>query len=185
MSDKPNLVNAIFNSDDYKRGSEDGYKDGLAGKDRSFYKMPLSLKVAIHGDAAMDSYASGYRHGYTLGASVRLYDGEHPQRVEQTTTTQRGMAMPGFRGIDGQIDLLNTMEEGLKNLSATLEELIKMQENILRELDEEGLDNHILRRLEEYRQSKADKFKTLLQIIDEEELPYVVGIIQHLLNAPR
>ena len=50
---------SIFNSNDYKRGYDDGYKDAMNGKDPNYTRGGASLKYAIHGDKAFDSYVDG------------------------------------------------------------------------------------------------------------------------------
>lgn len=62
---------SIFNSNDYKRGYDDGYKDAMNGKDPNYTRGGASLKYAIHGDKAFDSYVDGYKEGYRVGSRNR------------------------------------------------------------------------------------------------------------------
>ena len=62
----------ILNSNDYKRGYDDGYNDALKGKDPNYIKAGASLKFAIHGDKAFDTYVEGYKEGYRNGSRDRV-----------------------------------------------------------------------------------------------------------------
>ena len=55
------------NSDDYNRGYRDGYADAAAGRDRDFSRSGASLKFALFGSGAIDSYNEGYKEGYRIG----------------------------------------------------------------------------------------------------------------------
>lgn len=61
----------IFNSNDYNRGYQDGYRDAISGKDKSYVASGFSLKFALHGDKAIDSYNEGYNEGYRIGMRDR------------------------------------------------------------------------------------------------------------------
>lgn len=61
----------IFNSNDYKRGYDDDYNDALKGKDPNYIKAGASLKFAIHGNKAFDTYVEGYKEGYRIGCRDR------------------------------------------------------------------------------------------------------------------
>ena len=63
---------SIFNSNDYKRGYEDGYTAGFGGKDKDFIRSGMSMKFAIYGGKAIDSYNQGYNEGYKKGIEDRL-----------------------------------------------------------------------------------------------------------------
>ena len=62
----------IFNSNDYKRGYDDGYNDALKGKDPDYIKSGASLKFVIHGNKALDTYNEGYKEGYRIGSRDRV-----------------------------------------------------------------------------------------------------------------
>lgn len=79
---------SIFNSNDYKRGYEEGYAAGLEMKDKSYIRMGMTLKFAIHGQNALETYTKGYNDGYRKGVEDR-HSKIQPQKVvivEQTKT---------------------------------------------------------------------------------------------------
>ncbi len=71
---KINTTMGIFNSNDYKRGYEDGYRDAKAGKEKSYVSSGKSMKYWINGDAAIDTYNQGYDEGYRIGMRDRCRD---------------------------------------------------------------------------------------------------------------
>ena len=64
---------SIWNSDDSKRGASDGAKDFKSGKDKNLRRMGSSVKAAIYGEDAMESYAKAYHE---------TYDGERAKQYE-------------------------------------------------------------------------------------------------------
>lgn len=56
-----------MNNDDYKRGYTDGYNDAVSGKSRNYSRSGLSIKYALFGSSAIDSYNEGYSEGYRIG----------------------------------------------------------------------------------------------------------------------
>lgn len=57
----------LLNSNDYNRGYQNGYRDAVAGKEKSYVSSGLSLKFFLHGNASLDSYNKGYDEGYRIG----------------------------------------------------------------------------------------------------------------------
>lgn len=56
-----------LNSNDYKRGYEDGFNDAKNNKDKNYNRSGMSLKFVIHGPEAIKSYCEGYDEGYRIG----------------------------------------------------------------------------------------------------------------------
>jgi len=182
---------SILNSNDYKRGHDDGYKDGFNNIDKRYFKSGLSIKFAIHGSKAIDTYNQGYNVGYEKGCYDRLSKPE-PQTVKQETSNKQTNSFSNNlksnsmqRGIDGQIDLLQQMKQFLSNLIEQFEEVTKTQENFIRGLDSEGIDFKLLERFEdEFNENKA-KIQNLISAIDNEQIPYTEQVIKHLEDTPR
>ena len=65
----------MFNSDNYKRGYQDGEKDAIAGKDRDYSRAGMSTDFWLRGheasQRALDSYCEGYNEGYRIGMRKR------------------------------------------------------------------------------------------------------------------
>ena len=54
----------FFNSNDYKRGHKHGSQDAKNGKDKNYVRGGASVKYAIYGNKAFDTYRDGYDEGY-------------------------------------------------------------------------------------------------------------------------
>lgn len=75
---------SILNSNDYKRGFIQGKLDAQNGKDKSYIKSGVSLKFAIHGENAINTYIEGYNAGYLEGLKKDI-----PQKVEIINKEQK------------------------------------------------------------------------------------------------
>lgn len=58
---------SILNSNDYDRGFTDGYQAALEGREKNYVASGMSLKFALHGSSAIDTYVEGYDEGYRIG----------------------------------------------------------------------------------------------------------------------
>lgn len=56
-----------LNSNDYNRGFQNGYRDAMAGKEKSYVASGFSLKCVFHGTIAIETYNEGYNEGYRIG----------------------------------------------------------------------------------------------------------------------
>lgn len=185
-------MNALFNSNDYKRGKDEGYADGLSGKDMNFIGMGKSMKFVIHGSPALDSYTSGYKAGYSLGSAKRLLDqtdqANATQATSSTTTaasTSKIQSIMPLRGIDGQIELLDSMKHFLIQLIEQINETSATNEQFIKQLDSEQLDLKILGTLEDFLSQTRAKMKDLIAVINDDEIPYVDAMIKYLEESPR
>lgn len=188
-------MDAIFNSNDFRRGKDDGFADGYNGRDMRFGRMGASMKFVIHGNKALDTYTAGYKEGYSLGSSKRLLDQTNKVNQEQQTniTTESSTVLSNYnkhsimppRGIDGQIELLDSMKSFLLQLTEQIEETQATNEQFIRQLDSEMIDLKILDTLEDYLSQTRSKMKDVVSIINEEEIPYVEGILKYLEESPR
>lgn len=186
-----NIMGSIFNSNDYQRGKKDGYDDAMAGKDMSFLKMGTSLKFAIHGSNALDTYTSGYKAGYALGSSLRLLEQDTNSGIKPTATNSNSnkikstikytSAMP--RGVVGQIDLLNQMKAFLQNQIEQFSEIEKIQAQFLNGLDSEMIEVSYLQNFEDFANDKKAHLDALVRSIEDEEIPYTEQVIRKLEDA--
>jgi len=64
---------SILSSDDSQRGAKDGSTHAKAGKDKNLRGMGNSLKFAVWGNDAADSYAKAYYKAYD-GELAKKYD---------------------------------------------------------------------------------------------------------------
>ena len=65
---------SFWNSNDYERGNRHGVKAGREGHDPNTWRAGASMKFAIHGDKAIDTYQQGYHEGYREGCRERCRD---------------------------------------------------------------------------------------------------------------
>ena len=50
----------LLNSNDYNRGYQNGCRDAMEGKEKSYVSSGFSLKYVLHGNTSLDSYNKGY-----------------------------------------------------------------------------------------------------------------------------
>ncbi|MBO6050673.1 MAG: hypothetical protein J6P65_01680 [Bacteroidales bacterium] len=62
---------SIFNSNDYDRCYQDGYRDAMAGKEKSYLSSGFSGKFLLHGNDSLETYNEGYDEGYRIGMRDR------------------------------------------------------------------------------------------------------------------
>lgn len=177
------MDNPLFNSNDYKRGYEEGYSHALEGKNKNFRGMGASLKFAIHGNNALNTYTQGYNQGFSIGMrdKVRNEASKNSQNINSHKKTHSTM----HRGIDGQIELLNSMKQFLEGLSNQFDEINRQKQQFLNSLDGEGLDLKLLQRFEEYFQENRQKTNGLISKIESEDIPYTEQVIRYLEDTPR
>ncbi|MBO7440985.1 MAG: hypothetical protein J6U21_15045 [Bacteroidales bacterium] len=62
-----------MNSNNYRKGYEDGYRDAINGKDASIFKAGLQKEYWIgNSKVAWDTYVEGYKEGYRIGSRDRM-----------------------------------------------------------------------------------------------------------------
>lgn len=76
-------MSSLTNSNDYKRGWEEGRQDALDGKDKNYSRMGMSWKFVFHGNSALERYAEGYDKGYEAG----LNENQVVRKVEIINST--------------------------------------------------------------------------------------------------
>jgi hypothetical protein len=74
----------ILNSNEYRRGFEEGKADAEKGKNKSYIGM-ISLKSFIWGNASMDTYTQGYNEGYAFALKQKSLVSEMKDVVSKTT----------------------------------------------------------------------------------------------------
>ncbi|MDR2286620.1 MAG: hypothetical protein LBE04_03980 [Prevotellaceae bacterium] len=74
----------ILNSNEYKRGFEEGKAAAEKGKDKNYLGM-ISLKSFIWGNASMDTYTQGYNEGYAFALKQKSLVSEITDAVTTTT----------------------------------------------------------------------------------------------------
>ena len=185
----------VLNSNDYSRGFADGQKDAEAQKDPNYIRMGHSLKFAIHGSSALDSYARGYNDGYreamrkSIVQKVEVVntpkDKESPNtdsisysRVINHQTSSGSMSI---QSIELQIEALEKMEQLLR---VTIEDLLsrmKLYNDQVNALVEDGLPIEVLDQYNEnYLEANSQKLRSLTEEMEEEDIKYIHDTIAKL-----
>lgn len=193
------IADSIWNADDSKRGYELGYTDGKSGKPRHNFKAALkavqSLKVALHGSEALDTFYEGYDAGYKKGIEDR-HTKEQPQKVQlvsptpapQTTyqlsnnqySTQKNVnVMPSLQDYYVQLEQLNELVQFLnqfnEDMSNKLNEYIQRVET----LKENGLPVQTANKFNvEHIAETANFIHQIKQLIEDRSLPFTHTNIQ-------
>jgi hypothetical protein len=178
--------NNVF-QDTYIKGYKEGYRIGktLEAADKKFNNK---MKDKLHRSTEKNLEYNSSR------AEIGPYD-QNPKSVTKLENTTKETQNKIFltlnktgsmqRGIDGQIDLLEQMKDFLSKLSQQFDEVTKTQENFIRGLDSEGLDFKLLEKFEDYLEDNRNKIRSLIDGIENEEIPYTNRVIQHLEDTPR
>ena len=83
------FIMSIWNSDDSKRGASDGAKDFKSGKGKNLRRMGSSVKAAIYGKDAMESYAKAYHETYD-GERAKQYEIYYPKPLNSGANMNTG-----------------------------------------------------------------------------------------------
>lgn len=186
----------VLNSNDYRRGFADGQKDAEAQKDPNYIRMGLSLKFAIHGSPALDSYARGYNDGYreamrkSIVQKVEVVntpnDKESPNignitgnRVFNHQTSSGNMN--SIQSIELQIEALEKMEQLLRGTIEDLRSRMKLYNDQVDALVEEGL---LIECRDQYKEDYLDannqKLRSLTDEMEEADIKYIHDTIAKL-----
>lgn len=162
----------ILNPDDSSRGHEHGYKDGKAGKDRNFSRLPFTWKHLTHpcSNVPSDTYIEGYKQGHREG----LRDSKLETIISGPVT---GEAKPITnnpnhsntmrRGIEGQLELLEEHIHYENEATQALEEMLTSEENELERLADEGLAERFTDRLEEILEEEKGLIEQLQELKED------------------
>ena len=193
------IADSIWNADDSKRGYDLGYDDGKNGKPRHNFKAALkagqSLKFALHGSKALDTFYEGYDAGYKKGIEDR-HSKEQPQKVQQVSPTSAPQTtyqlsnnqyltqknvnvMPSLQDYYVQLEQLNELVQFLnqfnEDMSNKLNEYIQRVET----LKENGLPVQTANKFNvEHIAETANFIHQIKQLIEDRSLPFTHTNIQ-------
>lgn len=133
----------MWESNDYRRGWEDGHQDGIHGRDKNFLRMGLSLRFWIFGgDNILQTYVEGYNEGYAHGIAERHI----VHRVEPMASVfardkgidphQGGTSNSKDQSTVNDIDMTQTSQDFIRELQA----LKDLHEFLVRFTDQEIMD---------------------------------------------
>ncbi len=178
----------IFNSNDFDRGYDDGYNAGINGKEKDYTHMGMSLKFAINGSKALDTYTNGYNKGYEKGIADKNSK-KVPQKVEMVESFQpidniseKKYYSPKFKKInvmsslqDYQIQLeqLNQLVSFLNQFKETMDERLNEYRYHINVMRENGLSVQTSDRFEnDHIKEVENLLNRIKNLIDEYSIPF-------------
>ena len=194
---------SIFNSNDYKRGYDDGYSAGFAGKDKDFTRSGMSIKFAVHGGKAIDTYNQGYHDGYKKGIEDR-HSKAKPQAVKvvaddtrkrQTTTTANTRVnystintnfgtMAQIQQYQVQLQKLEEMVSFLRAFEEQMEQNLNGYRARVQLMYETGMPEEVMRRFEsDHIPATANLISQIRMLMDDTIIPYTNNQIDIIRTA--
>ena len=190
----------IFNSNDYKRGYDDGYSAGSSGMDKDFSHSGISMKFAIHGGKAIDTYNQGYNDGYRKGIEDR-HSKERPQKVEMvsdaikerqistssysnakynySTTNINFGTMAQIQQYQVQLQKLEEMVSFLRAFEEQMEQNLNGYRARVQLMYETGMPEEVMRRFEsDHIPATANLISQIRMLVDETIIPYTNNQIE-------
>ena len=150
---------SIFNSNDFKRGFKDGENDAIKDNDKSYAKSGFSLKFALHGDNAINTYIKGYDTGYLEGLKEKriirkveiipnktqakiIKKTENKQNINTFFNNQNNNIM-SLQKIELQLEALYQLKAFLVEFEAELKEKHNQYNDRVHALKENGLPDEV------------------------------------------
>ena len=186
----------ILNSNDYKRGHEDGYNDGFNKIDKRYFKSGLSLKFAIHGSKAIDTYNQGYNSGYEKGSYDRLSK-EKPQTVkveipkQETNKTNYStfnnnsnfISMATIQQYELQRDKLVELTQFLNSFKEDINQRMMEYKQRVQQMYETGLPENVVKNFEMLHIPETQQLvNSINQVIDDKSIPLAMQNIELMEN---
>ena len=184
----------ILNSNDYKRGYEEGSAAGISGKEKNYIRMGLSMKFAIHGHNALTTYSNGYSEGYRKGIEDR-HSKSQPQKVEILTSirdsynpdgnktiintykTSKGMA--SIQDYQIQLEQLNELVSFLNQFKEEMSDKLNEYIRRIEVLRENGLAIQTAQRFEvEHIAETGNLIRQIQQLIEDRSIPFTYQNIE-------
>ena len=176
----------ILNSNDYKRGFEDGKTAAMAGKDKNYIRSGMSLKFAIHGSHAIDTYNKGYNDGYETAMKVKLaseVSQTQPIRTEiiNNNNNLNSTGMARQTSFSYQIELAEGLKSYLHNFQDRLGAVAQNYRDKGNQLHDAGMmDEKFDTFTQNYLEVTISKIQELINQINECDIPFVERYIDYL-----
>jgi len=176
---------SIFNSNDYKRGYEDGYTAGFGGKDKDFIRSGMSMKFAIYGGKAIDSYNQGYNEGYKKGIEDR-HSKPKPQTVNiKTDNTAKSPVINtkhSKNSYSNHYSTVNTNSEIMASIQQYQVQLMKLEEmvsflNMFKEQMEQNLNGYKARVQQMYETGMPEE---VMRRFESDHIPETANLITQI-----
>lgn len=198
---------SIFNSNDYKRGYDDGYSAGFADRDKDFTRSGMSMKFAVHGGKSIDTYNQGYNDGYKKGIEDR-HSKAKPQAVkvvvDDTKKPQNTISAGTRSSYSNNYSTINTNFGTMAQIQQYQVQLQKLEEMVsfLRAFEEQmeqnlngyrarvqlmyetGMPEEVMRRFEsDHIPATANLISQIRMLVDDTIIPYTNNQIDIIRTA--
>jgi hypothetical protein len=181
----------LFNSNDYQRGFNEGKAAALASEDKNYIRSGISLKFAVHGSHAIDTYNKGYNDGYETAMKAKLVS-----EVSQNAPIKSEIINNNNNHISTSMAKRNSqhsfafqieLAEDLKRyLHGFQDRLGVIAENYKTKY--ENLGNVMMEEFhEQFSENYEDSIKIISDLVDQindNDIPYVEKYIDYLESNP-
>lgn len=198
---------SLFNSNDYKRGYDDGYSAGFAGKDKDFTRSGMSMKFAVHGGKSIDTYNQGYNDGYKKGIEDRhskakpqtvkvVADDTREQHPTTSASTRRSYSndysttntnfgtMAQIQQYQVQLQKLEEMVSFLRAFEEQMEQNLNGYRARVQLMYETGMPEEVMRRFEsDHIPATANLISQIRMLVDDTIIPYTNNQIDIIRTA--
>lgn len=169
-------MSAITNSNDYKRGWEDGRKAAVAGENKDYSHMGKSWKFVIHGNKALDTYIQGYNDGYTVGIKEKNVT-HKVQILNDNDMSQQAKGQDFLRELEALTDL--------NDFLVYFYDRVMHVQNQYKGYIQVMIDTGVPKQqcdvyTKEYFSQDEQNFKALLNKIENNDLPRIKGYIDQI-----
>lgn len=182
-------INDLFNSNDYQRGFADGKKDAELKNDKNYIRSGMSLKFAVHGSHAIDTYNKGYNDGYE-----QLVKSQIPQKVELVTpasvkeekvVTEKSMNFQKsnfninknfskMQSLETQLEALHQLRSFLNEFKEELRAKMQIYNEKVNSLRENALSREIATNYDNsYCVPNNQKLWQLIEIMEQADMKYI------------
>jgi hypothetical protein len=174
----------ITNNNDYQRGFNEGKADAIAGKDKNFTRSGLSLKFAIHGSRAIDTYNKGYHSGYETALKSKAFN--EVSKIENNyNNLNQTSNMARQTSYSYQIELAESLKSYLHGFQERLGAVAQNYSNKCNEMYEAGMmDETHEDFIQNYMDETVRKIQELVELINEADIPFVEKYIDYLESNP-
>ena len=182
----------IINSNDYRRGYKAGVQDALDGKDKNFSGMGWSLKFAIHGSKALDTYAQGYNTGNLDGLrkknQIFATENSGQNSINQNNINQNNTSkMSNQTSFNYQVEIAEGLKSYLHGFQERLAAVAGQYERKVNELHDSGgmMDESYETFVSNYLEPTKQRIQDLIDQINDSDIPFVERYIDYLESNPR
>lgn len=181
-------VSDLFNSNDYQRGFIDGKKAAELKNDKNFIRSGMSLKFAVHGSHAIDTYNKGYNDGYEqflksqISQKVEFVTPAKEETVvtEKSTSFQKSSFninnknFSKMQSLETQLEALHQLRSFLNEFKEELRAKMQIYNEKVNSLRENALSREIATNYDSsYCVPNNQKLWQLIEIMEQADMKYI------------